>query len=222
MAIVTTLHTILREPTPVQRSVMEEITQLSTRLIAMSTHGADLNPEQITSGTLAYAAGAGKAVISTPYLYARELLANGTGILVPWKDAGAIAREVIALFDSDAKRLALCERAAGHAESMRWPAVTRRYLDTFEQAGTEHAQRRRAVFQAKTLAERSTELPDINLEHIRVMTDQTGMLQHATFNVPRYADGYCLDDNARALLLMTLIEDAGIEDEKTVRTLAAC
>src|SRR5204863_7006130 len=95
-----------------------------------------LNPDQITSGTLAYAVGSGKAVISTPYLYARELLADGRGILVPWRDPQAIAREVVDLIGDDAKRLALSERAAAHGVSMRWPAVARRYVEPFARART--------------------------------------------------------------------------------------
>ena len=180
-----------------------------------------LKPEQSTSGTLAYAIGAGKAVISTPYLYARELLADGRGILVPWRDPQAIAHEVVDLLGDDAKRLALRERAAAHGRSMAWPAVARRYVQSFERARAEHTERLRTVFQAKTLAKRPAELPEVNLEHLRLMTDQTGMLQHAAFSVPRYEDGYCLDDNARALLLMALVEDAGTEDSKTVRALAS-
>jgi glycosyltransferase involved in cell wall biosynthesis len=93
-----------------------------------------LNPEQSTSGTLAYAVGAGKAVISTPYLYARELLADGRGILVPPRDSQTIARAVVDLLSDDAKRLALCERAAAYGRSMVWPAVARRYLQSFDQA----------------------------------------------------------------------------------------
>ncbi len=180
-----------------------------------------LKPEQITSGTLAYAVGSGKAVISTPYSYARELLADGRGILVPWKDPEAIAREVIGLLDDPGKRLALRERAAAYGRSMLWPQVARSYLRSFERARVEHADRLRTVFQAKTLAERPLELPEINLDHLGLLSDQTGILQHAAFSVPRYEDGYCLDDNARALLLMTLLEDAGTEDIKTVRSLAS-
>jgi len=93
-----------------------------------------LNPEQSTSGTLAYAVGSGKAVISTPYLYARELLADGRGILVPWRDSQTIARAVVDLLSDDAKRLALCARAAAHGRDMVWPAVARRYLESFERA----------------------------------------------------------------------------------------
>ncbi len=180
-----------------------------------------LKPEQITSGTLAYAVGSGKAVISTPYWYATELLAEGRGILVPWRDPAAIAREVIGLFDDPRKAHAMRERAAAYGRGMKWPAVARRYVESFERARSEQADRLRTVFHAKTLATRPAELPELNLGHLRVMTDDTGILQHAVFSVPRYDDGYCIDDNARALLLVTLIEDAGMEDAAPLRTLAA-
>jgi hypothetical protein len=104
---------------------------------------------------------------------------------------------------------------------MLWPAVAQSYLQTFERARTEHAQRLRTAFRARTLATRPAELPQVNLEHVAVMTDDTGMLQHATFNVPRYDEGYCVDDNARALMLMTLLEDAGSDDPKLVRNLSS-
>jgi len=180
-----------------------------------------LNPEQITSGTLAYALGAGKAVISTPYAYAQELLADGRGILVPWKDPSAIAAEIVGLLDDPEKRLGLRRRAAEHGRDMLWPAVAQSYLRSFERARTEHAQRRRTAFRAHTLANRPAELPQLNLDHVAILSDDTGILQHAAFNVPRYAEGYCLDDNARALLLMTFIEEAGADDPRVVRTLAS-
>ncbi|MDP9152241.1 MAG: glycosyltransferase family 4 protein [Myxococcota bacterium] len=180
-----------------------------------------LRPQQITSGTLAYAVGSGKAVISTPYWYATELLADGRGILVPWRDPPAIAREVIGLFDAPEKAQALRDRAAEYGRSMVWPAVARRYAESFEQARVGHASRLRTVFLAKTLAMRPSELPEMRLAHLRAMTDDTGILQHATFNVPRCDDGYCLDDNARALLLVTLIEDAGVENADVLRALAS-
>ena len=180
-----------------------------------------LNPEQITSGTLAYALGAGKAVISTPYRYARELLADERGILVPMGDSVAIAAEIVGLLGDPERRMLLRKRAAAHGESMLWPSVAESYLRVFEQARQQQEQRLRTDFQARTLAERPAELPQVNLDHVEVMTDDTGMLQHATFNVPRYDEGYCLDDNARALLLMTLLEDEGLEDQTVVRKLAS-
>jgi glycosyltransferase involved in cell wall biosynthesis len=180
-----------------------------------------LKAEQITSGTLAYAVGSGKAVISTPYRYANELLADGRGIIVPWRDSGAIAREVIALLGDDERRFALQRRAAEHGREMTWPVVARSYVRSFEQARAEHSERLRAVFHAKTLAKRRIELPEINLEHLRLLTDDTGIVQHARFSVPRYEDGYCVDDNARALLLSALLEEDGTETAASLRALAS-
>jgi glycosyltransferase involved in cell wall biosynthesis len=180
-----------------------------------------LNPEQITSGTLAYALGAGKAVISTPYAYAQELLADDRGILVPMNEPASIAAEIVGLLDDPDRRRGYRERAAAHGRAMLWPAVAHSYLRTFERARSQNEDRLHTAFRARTLATRPAELPQVNLDHVGIMTDGTGMLQHATFNVPRYDEGYSLDDNARALLLMTLLEDAGSNDPKIVRTLAS-
>lgn len=180
-----------------------------------------LNPEQSTSGTLAYAVGAGKAVISTPYRYASELLAEDRGVLVPSRDAAAIATAVMGLLDDPDELAALGTRAAAFGRDMVWPSVARSYVATLERACDEHAAARRTVFEAKTLATRPMELPDVNFDHLRRLTDDTGVLQHAAFSVPRYEHGYCLDDNARALLLMALVEDAGTEDLVTTRALAS-
>jgi glycosyltransferase involved in cell wall biosynthesis len=180
-----------------------------------------LNPQQIASGTLAYAVGTGRAVISTPYVYAEELLADGRGILVPMSDPDAIGCQVIGLLADDERRRRLGERAARYARDMVWPAVARSYMSSFEAARGQHADRRRARFQAKTLADRPGDLPELDLGHLRAMTDDTGLLQHADFCVPRYDEGYCLDDNARALLLMALIEDDGSGDSLVVSALAS-
>jgi glycosyltransferase involved in cell wall biosynthesis len=180
-----------------------------------------LQAEQITSGTLAYAVGAGKAVISTPYIYARELLAEGRGVFVPWRDSAAIAREVIAVVGDDAERRAMCARAAAYGVGMTWPAVAGKYVESFSRARTGATRRHPTSFHAQTLASRPAGLPEISLRHVQAMTDDTGMLQHAAFSIPRYEDGYCLDDNARALLLMTLLDDAGSDDPALVRALAS-
>jgi len=178
-----------------------------------------LKPEQIASGTLAYAVGSGRAVISTPYVYARELLADDRGILVPWRDPEAIAREVNGLLGDDAKRLAMRERAAAYGVGMLWPSVARRYVESFERAHAEHPGRQKALAPPASV-KRLVDLPELDLHHLRHMTDDTGVLQHGSYNVPRYSDGYCLDDNARALLLMAMVEDARSEETKAVRGLA--
>ena len=180
-----------------------------------------LKPEQSTSGTLAYAVGAGKAVISTPYRYATELLADGRGILVPWRDSGAIAREVIGLLADEERCAAMRQRAAEYGRGMAWGAVARQNIASLERATVDHADRRRSAFHARTLAERPASLPELNLEHLQCMTDDTGLLQHASFVVPRYAEGYCLDDNARALMLTVLLEADGSVERRSVRALAS-
>jgi glycosyltransferase involved in cell wall biosynthesis len=179
-----------------------------------------LKPEQIASGTLAYAVGSGRAVISTPYRYARELLADGRGVLVPWRDPEAIAREVTGLLTDDARRTSMRERAAAYGVGMQWPAVARRYVESFERAHAEHADRERAGATTTVPVKRLVDLPEIDMQHLRHMTDDTGLLQHGAYNVPRYDDGYCLDDNARALLLMAMVEDSRSEETKAVRGLA--
>ena len=179
-----------------------------------------LNPEQSTSGTLAYAVGSGRAVISTPYVYARELLAEDRGVLVPYRDADAISIAVRDLLSDDRRRDALSGRAASHGRRMQWPAVAEVYHQTFARAVRERASDARVTFQAATLARRAGSLPPADLRHLRALTDDTGLLQHATFCVPRYAEGYCLDDNARALLLMARIAEAGTEERDVVRALA--
>lgn len=180
-----------------------------------------LNPEQISSGTLAYAVGAGKAVLSTPYAYARELLAEGRGVLVPWRDPAAIAREVCALLDDEVECDELRARAAAYGQRMRWPAVALAYFDTFEKAHASYARRPRALTRTAARSDRPLELPAVNLQHLRTMTDDTGLLQHALYTVPRYQDGYCLDDNARALILTTQLEAGGTDQLSTVRALGA-
>jgi glycosyltransferase involved in cell wall biosynthesis len=179
-----------------------------------------LKPEQIASGTLAYAVGSGRAVISTPYRYAQELLADGRGVFVPWRDPEAIAREVNGLLGDEPRRLAMRDRAAAYGVGMGWPAVGRRYVEIFERAHAEHAARGRTGRPSSAAVKRPVDLPEVDLQHLRRMTDDTGMLQHCAYNVPRYDDGYCLDDNARALLLMAMVEGARSAEPTAVRGLA--
>lgn len=168
-----------------------------------------LNAAQITSGTLAYTLGAGKAVISTPYWYAEEMLAEGRGALVPFNDPAALAEQVIDLLSHEADRHAMRKRAYLFGREMVWPQVARRYLESFERA---RAERRYFVpfdFTAKALDKRPGELPPLKLDHLQRMTDKTGMFQHALFTVPNYAEGYTTDDNARALMVSALLEALG-------------
>jgi glycosyltransferase involved in cell wall biosynthesis len=167
------------------------------------------NPAQITSGTLAYTLGAGKAVISTPYWYAEEMLAEGRGVVVPFQDPAALADNVIALLDNESARDAMRKRAYLFGREMIWPRVARAYMSTFERARAERRHLPTADFAVKPLNKRPGELPPLRLDHLRRMTDATGMLQHALFTVPNYREGYTTDDNARALVVSALLEELG-------------
>lgn len=168
-----------------------------------------LNAAQITSGTLAYTLGAGKAVISTPYWYAEEMLAKQRGALVPFRDPAALAEQVIDLLDNESKRHAMRKRAYLFGREMIWPQVARRYMESFERARAERRRLTPPGFAVKPLDKRPGELPPLKLDHLRHMTDDTGMLQHAVFTVPNYREGYTIDDNARALVVSTLLEELG-------------
>ncbi|MBI5068023.1 MAG: glycosyltransferase family 4 protein [Deltaproteobacteria bacterium] len=168
-----------------------------------------LNEAQITSGTLAYVFGAGKAVVSTPYWHARELLADGRGILVPFRNPAAIAEGVCAFLDDPVRLERTRETAYRLGREMIWPAVAERYLSSFRRAGADRKAVPRKAFAGWTLASRPYELPPLRLQHVVRMSDGTGIFQHAHFNVPNFAEGYCTDDNARALILCTLLEELG-------------
>ena len=171
-----------------------------------------LNAAQITSGTLAYTLGAGKAVISTPYWYAEEMLADDRGVLVPFNDPSALAEQVIDLLDNESKRHAMRKRAYMFGRDMIWPQVARRYMESFQRARSERRHFSRPGFVVKALDEAPGDLPPLKLDHLRHLTDETGILQHANFTVPNYREGYTTDDNARALMIIPLLEELGSEE----------
>ncbi|MPZ77267.1 MAG: glycosyltransferase [Deltaproteobacteria bacterium] len=171
-----------------------------------------LNPAQIVSGTLAYTVGAGKAVISTPYWHAEEMLAEERGALVPFRDPAALAEQVIDLLDNDSRRHGMRKRAYLYGREMIWPQVARRYMESFRRARAERRHFAPSDFAVKPLDKRPGEFPPLKLDHLRRMTDDTGMFQHAIFTVPNYCEGYTIDDNARALTVSTLLEELGSEE----------
>jgi glycosyltransferase involved in cell wall biosynthesis len=177
-----------------------------------------LNEAQITSGTLAYAFGAGKAVVSTPYWHASELLADDRGVLVPFADPRAISAAVTGLLRDDTRRHAMRKNAYKLGREMVWSNTARLYWQSFELARLEKAAITRKSFATKTLAQQPRELPAVTLDHLRRMTDSTGMFQHAVLTVPNFSEGYCTDDNARAFILAVLLDELK-EEPARVRAL---
>jgi hypothetical protein len=162
------------------------------------------NLEQAVSGTLAYAAGAGKAIVSTPFWHAEELLAEQRGVLVPVGDGDAISEAVADLLDQPIRRDAMRKRAYLQGREMTWPKVARRYMDAYERARDGRLHRPRPALGPSTLQKRPGEYPLLKLDHLQRLTDGTGMIQHATWCVPNYDEGYATDDNARALMFTVL------------------
>ena len=165
---------------------------------------------QVVSGTLAYALGAGKAIISTPYLHAIELLDGERGMLVPFDDPQAIAAKTLELLDNDTARHAMRKRAYLHARDMVWKRMAQKYMKSFERIYNDRLRNPRATFLAQNTEKSLNRLPAIKLDHLFRMTDHTGILEHAVFAVPNYPEGYTTDDNARALIVMILLEQAGV------------
>ncbi|MBX9731056.1 MAG: glycosyltransferase, partial [Sphingomonas sp.] len=154
-----------------------------------------INPAQITSGTLSYAVGVGKAVVSTPYVHATEILADGHGVLVDFGDSAGFAREIVALLGNDGNRERLAARAYARGRTMLWSQLAEAALREI----------------ATMIAAKPCRLPspvapltplDPDFAAVERMSDSTGMLQHSIYSIPDRNHGYCIDDNARALMLV--------------------
>ena len=159
-----------------------------------------LNPAQITSGTLSYAVGVGKAVISTPYAHANEILADGHGVLVDFRDSAGFSRAINDLLDDAAALDGLSSRAYARGRTMIWSRVVEQAM-----AGIRDAVASRPERITGTPALSAILPPDLSA--VERMSDSTGMLQHSIFSVPDRRHGYCIDDNARALMLMCAMDD---------------
>jgi glycosyltransferase involved in cell wall biosynthesis len=162
---------------------------------------------QIVSGTLAIALGAGKAIISTPYWHAKELLADDRGVIVPFEDPDAIAEAVLRLLDNDGERHAMRKRAYLHSRETIWPKTARKYMASFQRARFERSLQPRAAHKNGLAVNAPDNLPALNITHMLNLTDDTGILQHAIYTVPNAREGYTTDDNARALIVSTLLDD---------------
>jgi glycosyltransferase involved in cell wall biosynthesis len=179
-----------------------------------------LNEAQMTSGTLAYSFGLGKAVVSTPYWHAKELLSDGCGVLVPFGDAKALSVEIAGLLTNDVRRHSMRKRAYAASRSMTWVQTAKRYLTVFE---TESENARSGILlpiDAFVSGRNAHVIPEIQLGHFLSLCDSTGMLQHAVHSVPDRSHGYCTDDNARALLFSSLLanfDDVQLPNSVTAR-----
>ncbi len=160
-----------------------------------------LTEAQMTSGTLAYSFGLGKPVVSTPYWHAQELLADGRGILVPFGDAGAIGKEIASLLTDNVRRQAMRKRAYVSSRSMTWERAAERYLAIFENVVKEYCPKAVVHLDTRGTAIADGGPPEMRLDHFLTMCDDTGLFQHAVHSVADRSHGYCVDDNARALML---------------------
>jgi hypothetical protein len=167
-----------------------------------------LNECQMTSGTLAYSFGMGKAVVSTPYWHAQELLGDGRGVLVPFNDVAAIGTQIAGLLTDDLRRERMRRRAYASSRSMTWERTASSHAAVFEDV------RRGAAEQSNAARNAGVPLvtnppPRVKLDHFERMCDDTGLLQHAIHSVPDRRHGYCVDDNARALLVACALSAPG-------------
>jgi glycosyltransferase involved in cell wall biosynthesis len=166
---------------------------------------------QVVSGTLAYALGAGKAIISTPYWHAIELLDDRRGALVPFQDPNAIANKTIELLNTPAIRHSMRKRGYLFAREMVWKRVAQGYMESFSRVRTDRMESPKVQFSARLTEKSPGRLPELKLNQLHRLTDDTGMLQHAIFTIPNRREGYTTDDNARALILSLLLEQTKAE-----------
>ncbi|RPI16716.1 MAG: glycosyltransferase [Ignavibacteriae bacterium] len=159
--------------------------------------------EQIVSGTLTYALACGKAVVSTPYWYAEELLKDDCGVIVPFKDPEALSDTFKQLLGDEVLRNRYRKNAYDKGRNMIWSKVANKYTRTFKKAVESY----KTTPKVSLLTEKFTSfpsLPDVNLNHLINLTDNTGILQHSIYSIPNRNEGYCTDDNIRALLVAVL------------------
>jgi glycosyltransferase involved in cell wall biosynthesis len=177
---------------------------------------------QVVSGTLAYALGAGKAIISTPYWHAIELLDDRRGALVPFQNPEAIAHKTIELLNTPAIRHAMRKRAYLFARDMVWKRVAQGYMESFARVRSDRVENPRVQSSARATPKTLDQLPELKLDHVNALTDDTGILQHAIFTIPNRGEGHTTDDNARALILAVLLEHlANAPDVKNEREKAS-
>ena len=159
-----------------------------------------LNEAQITSGTLSYAIGVGSAVVSTPYWHALELLADGRGRLFNFNDSNTLSSIFMELLDKPDVLEELRGKAYNYGRKITWARTGEKYIAVTNKILAEKPE----VSEKKETILDPLILPPFSLAHIKRLTDDTGIIQHAKFGIPNLKEGYCLDDNARALLMVLM------------------
>ncbi|MBK5194411.1 MAG: glycosyltransferase family 4 protein [Proteiniphilum sp.] len=177
-----------------------------------------LGEKQISSGTLIYTMGAARPIISTPFWYAKEMLANERGLLFDFKSSDQLSEKINALLGDEEKRKTIAQNAFNLAKECYWPKIGQQYYDLVDRMIAED--KVRASAEPLPVMESKFVLPPINLDHFRFLTDYTGILQHAKYNVPDRNHGYCTDDNARALLLTVMLQNE-VQDVDEVNRLTS-
>lgn len=173
-----------------------------------------LNEAQIVSGTLAYAMGSGKATVSTPYWYAREMLDNNRGVLCSFKDSEGLSLAINDLLHNEIKRNAVRKNAYTFSRNATWSQAACHYLTLFSEVKAQRASQPVFCCNSPFFILKKSTLPELNLNHLLTLTDDTGILQHATFTIPERNHGYCLDDNSRGLIFSILAQNL-LPDTKT-------
>ena len=180
-----------------------------------------LNEAQAVSGTLAYALGAGKAVVSTPYWYANEMLADNRGLLVPFGDSEALSEAILRLFRNPIEATSIRKNAYNFCREMTWPNVAAKYSAAFARLSENRLRTYYTALMPSGVHNAASDLPALKLDHLRRLTDSTGILQHARFTVPNNDHGYTTDDNARALMvaaMATQFDALGVNSHDLITT----
>lgn len=172
--------------------------------------------KQISSGTLIYAMSAGKPIISTPFWYAQEMLAERRGVLFDFGDSAQLSQKVIALLDNEEEKKLISENAKALAQKCRWTNIGRRYQTLVDEL-IQQSKEASISYQLADDTESAFSFPPLNLQQLRIMTDLTGILQHARYTIPDRTHGYCLDDNARALILCVMLQNDVQDVEELTR-----
>lgn len=157
------------------------------------------NPHQAVSGTLTYALGMGRPVISTPFAQAKEVVTPEMGLLVEFNDSASISQAVVTLFDDPARHDWMSRTAYFRTRNMTWSNVALSYMKEFKKLSSELAAKEKSV-------------PAIKLDHLKKMTDDFGLFQFAVLTDPDPASGYTIDDNARALVVACWLAEAAGHD----------